>query len=108
MKMPFRPALAVALAACAGLVAACPNDPTETDDLSWLSDDAGAGEAKRADLDVTAKDAWVYFSPLVSETILRWIRSRELRRMDRCWHVESSTVESLRVGLALEQVLRVG
>ena len=62
MQKPSRPALAVALAACAGLVAACPNDPTENDDLSWLSDDAGAGEAQRADLDVSSKDAWVYFS----------------------------------------------
>lgn len=57
-----RPALAVCLALAAASLAACPNDPTESDDLSWLTDDETPGEARKKTLDVTGKDAWVYFS----------------------------------------------
>lgn len=57
-----RPALAACLALAAASLAACPNDPTETDDLSWLTDDDTPGEARKVTLDVTGKDAWVYFS----------------------------------------------
>lgn len=62
MRMPSRPALAVMLAVLGVGVAACPNDPTESDDLSWLTPDGGAGDARKATLDVTSKEAWVHFS----------------------------------------------
>lgn len=51
----------IALAAVAAL-AACPNDPTESDDLSWLQADAGAGEAQLLTLDATSEKAWTYVS----------------------------------------------
>src|SRR4051812_30139498 len=59
MRLPTRPALAATILACAGALAACPDDPTLTNDLGWVKGVDGAGTVV---IDATSEDAWVYFS----------------------------------------------
>lgn len=58
----LRPAVASALAVVAVFAVACPNDPTESDDLSWITADGGVGSATQLKLDATSDTAWTYVS----------------------------------------------
>lgn len=59
--MTHRPLL-VSLAAFVVVLTGCPNDPTQTDDLSWMTDDPARGDARLAVIDVEGTDEWQYFS----------------------------------------------
>lgn len=57
--------IALALAGCALALAACPDDPTQSDDLDWLADAGAVG----IQVDATSKDEWAYFSFARNEVI---------------------------------------
>lgn len=48
--------------ALAAAVAACPDDPTESDKLEWLRDGGDLGNASELVVDATSKEAWTYVS----------------------------------------------
>jgi hypothetical protein len=51
-----------ALAGVGMALAACPDDPTDSDKLDWLRDGGDHGNASELVVDATAKDAWTYVS----------------------------------------------
>jgi hypothetical protein len=59
--MTSRPLFAAGLAACALVLAGCPDDPTLSHDLGWIKTDA-AGNAREEHLDATGEKAWTYLS----------------------------------------------
>jgi GntR family transcriptional regulator len=80
--------------------------------LKQLDDDAGLLQRIRfvdeqhtmQTLRTAKPGTWAYFSPAIPPRLHRSL-PQHVRRMEHCWHIEPSALESVRAGLALGQAL---